>query len=262
MFKTIAFELLNFFLIVIKKLSMFKKLSKLDLDNSKLRQDGVESMGKLLTKKQCQDLRSRIDALIDNPNVKVWRDPEGSDERIFFADKVDLAFKELYESKIIRDKLVSYTGTREPVGMLLAAKLSPLKNNLGSGGGWHRDSPFRTQFKSLCYLNNVTEVGGPFQIIKGSHKMISVILASLKSLLRPGEYRFSEKTIKSYINTTNHFSSDILGSEGDFFAVDTKAIHRGKPILEGTRYVLFWYFWDGELPAHIAALSQDSTIDD
>jgi hypothetical protein len=210
-----------------------------------------------LSAEQCDFLRNLIDRLIDDPNVKVWRDPEGADERIYFANKVDPAFENLFESQIVKDKLISYTGSRVPVGMLLAARLSAKKHNLGSGGGWHRDSPFRTQFKALCYLNKVTSKGGPFQVIKGSHRMPAIIKATLRSLLKVGVYRFSEETVNEYLNGTNSVAVDILGDEGDLIAVDTKAIHRGKPIEEGTRYVLFWYFWDGKIPVHIAELDQN-----
>lgn len=257
MIKILIFEFLNFILITIKKISLWKRISKLGFDNSKLRRDGIEYMGKILTEEQCKDLRCRIDAMIDNPDIKVWRDPEGADERIYFADKVDATFEQLYKSKIVKDKLISYTGTRAPVGMLLAARLSVKENNLGSGGGWHRDSPFRTQFKALCYLNKVTKTGGPFQIIKGSHRMAAVIKASVKSLLKFGVYRFSEETVNEYQKVTNTFAEDILGDEGDLLVADTKAIHRGKPIEVGTRYIIFWYFWDGKIPEHIAELDQD-----
>lgn len=255
--KILIFELFNFLSILSKRILSLPKTFGLDVDNKILRRDSTEHMGTLLSGKQCDDFRNLIDRLIDDPNVKVWRDPEGADERIYFAEKVDAAFEDLYKSQIIRDKLISYTGARVPVGMLLAARLSAKNNNLGSGGGWHRDSPFRTQFKTLCYLNKVTSVGGPFQVIKGSHRLAAIIKASVKSLLKVGVYRFSEETINEYLNGTNSVAVDILGDEGDFFAVDTKAIHRGKPIEEGTRYVLFWYFWDGKIPAHIAELDQN-----
>ena len=39
----------------------------------------------------------------------------------------------------------------------------------GSGGSWHRDSYLR-QFKSLIYLNDVTDENGPFQVLTDSHK--------------------------------------------------------------------------------------------
>ena len=52
----------------------------------------------------------------------------------------------------------------------LAGHLKFESNNLGSGGGWHRDSPFTNQIKTIVYLTDVSSNNGPFEYLVGSHK--------------------------------------------------------------------------------------------
>ena len=58
--------------------------------------------------------------------------------------------------------------------MTKANKVKYNKNNLGSGGGWHRDD-FNFQFKAILYLNDVSMDNGPFQLIENSNGLINII---------------------------------------------------------------------------------------
>jgi len=215
-----------------------------------LKNEGVFVKPHFYTPSECERLRNKIDQLIENDDVKIWSDDEGADQRIYFVNDLDSEFQAFYDNQDIRQVLSAYTGTTNPNGMLLAARIDYKENNQGSGGGWHRDSPFTHQFKAICYLNNVDEMNGPFQYIKKSQRKWYTITSYLKKIFKPGVYRFTEQDIDTYLKKQNQDITSITGKEGTLVFTDTKGIHRGKALNSGLRYVLFCYFWHGDIPEH------------
>lgn len=222
-----------------------------------LHNDGLYFEPDFYTATECENLRAKIDNLIKDENVNTWVDESGSDHRIYFANELDEDFEKFYTNSRIRSVLAGYTGTIKPKGMLLAARIDAKEGNIGSGGGWHRDSPVTHQFKAICYLSNVTEKNGPFQYIKSSHKKVDVLKAILTGVFKPGQFRFTEVEIENYLHKTGRGVTEFTAEEGTIAFADTKAIHRGKPIIEGCRYVLFCYFWHGEIPVHFEKFKQN-----
>ena len=222
-----------------------------------LESEGISIEESFYSPSQCAKFRARIDEQIASASSNVWCDEQGSDHRIYFINEVDEQFQDFYRHPKIRDVLSAYVGTKEPKGMLLAARIEYVENNLGSGGGWHRDSPYTHQFKAICYLNDVTSDNGPFQYIKKSHRKISVLKNYINKTFKPGQYRFSDSDVDLYMerNPDQHIT-DNLAKEGTLIFADTKGIHRGKPLNGGIRYVLFCYFWHNEIPTHFEALKQ------
>lgn len=221
-----------------------------------LKKDGLVVVPNFLTKEHCAELCNKIDMLISSDSVNVWSDDVGSDKRIYFVNQIDSEFNIFYENKIIRNVLKNYTGSEDPDGMLLAARIEYKDNNKGSGGGWHRDSPVTHQFKAICYLNDVDEKNGPFQFIKASHNKINAISSCLNKVFKAGQYRFNENEISNYLKFSNSDITSVIGDAGTIAFADTKAIHRGKPLEEGVRYVLFCYFWHKGIPKHFDYLKQ------
>tara|TARA_B110000879_G_C11068262_1_gene469606 strand:- start:187 stop:975 length:789 start_codon:yes stop_codon:yes gene_type:complete len=220
--------------------------------------DGISLSYGFLSVKECKVLRDKIDSSIADQNVKVVVDDQGSDHRIFFADQLDPVFSEIYHNSFVRKLLKNYVGCENPQGMLLASRIDAVEGNIGSGGGWHRDSPFSHQFKAIFYLNSVGHDGGPFQYIKNSHSKISVLASYFNRALIPASTRFTEDEVAIYNNLSNSAISEIVANEGSVIFADTKGIHRGKPIVKGSRYALTCYFWVGDIPKHIDALRQIS----
>lgn len=225
--------------------------------NKALNTDGITIEKNFFNSEQCKHLRNKIDTYISKGESNVWQDELGADNRVYFINEIDSDFEKFYSNPIIRDALLKYTGTSKPNGMLLAARIDAKEGNLGSGGGWHRDSPITHQFKAICYLSDVGAGNGPFQFVKGSHRKINVIKSYLKGIFKVGQYRFTEKDIEQYLSFNNSKVSDIIGPEGTLVFADTKGLHRGKPIEEGSRYVLFCYFWHGAIPNHFEKLRQN-----
>lgn len=219
---------------------------------------GIAKEESFLSRKECTRYRKKIDALIESNDSNVWCDDEGADHRVYFINEVDELFQDFYEHKKIRSVLAAYVGTEQPKGMLLAAKIEHVPGNLGSGGGWHRDSPVTHQFKAICYLNDVTSENGPFQYIKQSHKKLNVLKNYFNKVFKPGQYRFSEQEIEHYLDKNQGYQvTDNTAKEGTLVFADTKGIHRGKPLNSGSRYVLFCYFWNDEIPSHFDELRQN-----
>lgn len=220
--------------------------------------DGFSVEPNFYSPEECEQLRDKIDRLIEDENVNTWVDDTGSDHRIYFANDLDEEFDKFYSNQKIRNVLASYTGTTKPQGMLLAARIDAKAGNLGSGGGWHRDSPISHQFKAVCYLSNVNEENGPFQFIRGSHKKLDVIRSYFSGIFSAGQYRFSEDEVSHYLKHTGRKITNFVAPEGTLAFADTKGIHRGKPIKNGSRYVLFCYFWHNGIPQHFAKLKQNN----
>ena len=217
---------------------------------------GISIQAGFFSSEECSVMRQKIDSYILDSRVNVIVDKDGADHRIFFADQIDPLFAKFYNHPDIRKILALYTGTTQPSGMVLAARIDSVEGNVGSGGGWHRDSLYSRQFKTICYLSSVDQDAGPFQYIKGSHKKSDVLISYFKRLFTPGSSRFTNDEIRQYLKCTNKKVTSALGFEGSVVHVDTKGVHRGKPIKNGSRYALTCYFWHGKVPAHMNLTNQ------
>lgn len=219
---------------------------------------GFHVVERFLSKEQCAELIQKIDSYIESGSNNVWTDGVGADNRIYFIDTINEQFKKFYDTPYFKKVLESYTGIKKPVGMLLAGRIDSVEGNVGSGGGWHRDSPIQHQVKAICYLTDVGKDNGPFQYISESHKKLNIIKSYVCNVFKPGQYRFTESEIDKYIVFSKGKVLDMVAPAGTLLFADTKGIHRGKPIIEGRRYVLFCYYWDGKIPAHFENLSQNA----
>lgn len=224
---------------------------------SALNKDGLCVKTNALTADECDFMIHEIDRLLESESVNVWQDEQGADQRIYFAEAVSEQFKKLFNDSVSREILKEYTGTTNPVGFVLASRISYTKDNRGSGGGWHRDSPYTHQFKSIYFLNDVNEDNGPFQYIRGSHKKTRVLLSYLKKIFNPGQYRFSCSQIEAYQIEFKTPVESLVCDSGTLVYADTKGIHRGKPLSSGRRYAIFCYYWDKKIPKHFGSLKQD-----
>ena len=109
---------------------------------------------------------------------------------------------------------------------------SEKKFNLGSGGGWHRDSYFKKQFKTIFYLTKVNIENGPFTYLEPKLKIFSRFY--------PMKARLSENVDNRLSFCSNKIS---MTSEkpGLGFSIITNYIHRGIPITKNVRYAIQVY---------------------
>ena len=126
--------------------------------------------------------------------------------------------------------------------MCLAAKLVFKENNKGSGGGWHRDSVNMNEFKAILYLSDVKEANGPFTYLLGSHNDQNVVDSIRDCGVKYNQLRLSENEVSIIENKFKLKKTTFTAKAGTLILVDTRGIHIGSPIKEGTRYALTNYY--------------------
>jgi len=104
--------------------------------------------------------------------------------------------------------------------------------NLGSGGGWHRDSYFKKQFKTIFYLTKVNIENGPFTYLEPKLKIFSRFY--------PIKTRLSNDADEK-LNFCSNKISIISEQPGLGFSIISNYIHRGIPLKKGVRYALTVY---------------------
>lgn len=210
-----------------------------------LREYGIFKFKSELTSNDLARIKKHIDSVITSGRAKIWVDSVGSDTRIFGAEKL---FMPDYFNSLARRYAhygEKYLGRRIHSFFVLAARMDYVEANIGSGGGWHRDSAFNHQFKVIVYLSDVDESNGPFQYIKQTHSpnLLYVFSPTL------GESRLDDSVIDREFNPADIVT--VTGRAGDAIFVDTKGVHRGRPIEAGSRYAITFYFFDRKVMSHV-----------
>lgn len=183
-----------------------------------------------LTKEDCASFIQEIDQILcaEEKVSGYWSDELESDQRIFgFEDLSPSVFEALEVEKEIGE-IQQYLGRGIRSWTLMASRVRFKERNIGSGGGWHRDSPYSHQVKIIWYLNNVTVKQGPFLYVAGTH---------FRSATDPREWEYNNR-----IKDINDRSAlPVVGSAGIKLVCDTKCVHKGAPIEEGVRYSITLY---------------------
>jgi len=209
---------------------------------AQIHKKGIVSIPNFYPPEQCKQLRSEIDRLERTYPQSVWTDSVQSDHRIVGAENASSAIRDFANDSWIRAFAESNMGGGAFSGFILAARLAATELNKGSGGGWHRDSVLE-QFKAIIYLSTVSEEQGPFEYIEGSHRL-SNIFATAKALKgSPQKYRFSNEDLESALPKLGLTIKTFNAEEGTLLLVNTRGIHRGRPIKSGNRYALTNYFF-------------------
>jgi len=182
-----------------------------------------------LSAETCEKIKGIIDTLVDDAgNRRLWKDSLSSDNRILgFENDIGSLIDEFHIDHWIR-AIDEYTGKRTRSWFLMANKLLPRNNNLGSGGGMHRDSAYSHQVKCIWYLSDVGTNNGPFCYVPDSNR--SILKTANKYPI--GQTRFE------------HMHDDIVevvAHQGALVIADTRCIHGGKPIKSGCRYAITLY---------------------
>jgi len=205
-----------------------------------LKKNGYCVIENFISNNECKEFIKIIDNFINDNKELVWIDNEGSDERIMGAENISKKFSSS-EVNIFTKKIGSlFLQQKLELFMIMANKVSFKNNNIGSGGGWHKDSNAQ-QFKSLLYLSNVSKENGPFQIVKNSDNNLLNFKIFSKLKKKFPTYRFMEEEIKQITKKENIV--EIVGNAGTLILFNTCLLHRGSPIKSGTRYAITNYFY-------------------
>lgn len=201
---------------------------------SALRNQGAMIIPNALPREICSDLITQIEEVCETQDhPRVWRDPHQSDTRIIgFEHIIGEQVQHLDLPRWIR-AIGDYLGQQPKSWLLMANRVIPKPNNLGSGGGLHRDSPFSHQVKCIWYLSDVTSETGPFQYVPGSHADV----LTHRDRYPLGQMRF---------NAIHDPLVEVTAAAGSLLVSDTRCIHGGKPIRAGARYAVTLYTFPGK----------------
>lgn len=221
----------------------------------RLNREGLFRVDGFLERDTCLGLVQRFAALESQRPELIAHESNGADARIYGIDRVESSFR-LEEETAPLDALAScFYRTRKVPHFEMVGHISSRPDNLGSGSGWHRDSPFQHQFKFIIYLGDVTEENGPFQFIERSHYR-DTIQNMGRHLGRPvSQHRFADDEIAS-LQAAGILkpTTTVTGGAGTLLVANVKGLHRGKPLLSGERWALTRYYYRKRIPDSMRAL--------
>jgi ectoine hydroxylase-related dioxygenase (phytanoyl-CoA dioxygenase family) len=207
-----------------------------------LKQKGFVVVENFLDRDACIELAQRLEVAIES-NPSLVHPATAYDLRLHGIENVDTAFETFSEHPQLQEVARLYLDQPARVAFTLGASLRFVAGNPGSGGGWHRDS-FSRQFKSMLYLSDVAPENGPFQIIEGSHRLLSTVRDNIYMDQRYGDSRLSHEKVSRLLAVTGEKRLHTLGGKaGTLVLFDSTAIHRGAPIKDGKRLALTNYFF-------------------
>lgn len=221
---------------------IFKEKSIKNINKS-LKKNGFYVIEDYMSVDECKKIISDINNFLDKyPNL-TYIDEENSDKRIFGAEHISHNIKKFFDDKNNLNICQNFLGSVSQCLMTMGNKVIYKSNNLGSGGGWHRDSIFK-QFKAILYLNDVKETNGPFEFIMNSNTL-AFHLKTIKKFGKKNLFdtRFSNEEIDILKNTYNLQTYKFKKKLGTLILLDTSNIHRGSPLQNGERYALTNYYY-------------------
>lgn len=229
------------------KLNFVNKNNKKDISKilKGLNNEGYYVMPSLLDEEHCDFLVEKTKRFITEQDDKVSHESNGCDRRIYGADRYDNDFN-ISVINAVSDKIYKYFEFSKKIDhFVLLGHIIGGDTNLGSGSGWHRDSRFKHQFKTIVYLNDVTLKNGPFQYLTKSHKRQTMLEVS-KALNKPlKNYRFKNDEIDTITQQNLLETKTFTAQKGTVIFVNTRGIHRGSPLIEGERFALTRYHLTG-----------------
>jgi hypothetical protein len=217
-----------------------------------LRVNGFTTIESNYTDAEIQELTAYIDHSFLKQESKIWVDKQKADYRLFGVEKRHSLIERFQKLDSIFKILDTYTGIKASAVHTMMGRIEAKPDNLGSGGGWHRDTPEFNQVKSILYLSNVDESKGPFQYLAKTHKRSSYKKVSSITSKPWFDFRYTDQDI-DLLTDAGYKMHTLTASKGTILLADTSGIHRGMPILKGNRYALTNYIWNQRpVPEHIA----------
>jgi len=225
-----------------------KKIYKVDSEISEIadtiRNNGVAVIENYYSEEKCDAIIAEIDRLVVDDSVNLWQDDSKSDSRVYGSHIHSELIREFHNDDYLKQIGQDYLQTELVNSHTLGARLVSKEHNLGSGGGWHRDSVYKKQYKSIVYLTDVDEQNGPFEFLLKSHQKTSIYSSIIKNGFKAHQNRMSSEEVEAFKEKSPEYKSKVFTAKrGSVVLVDTSGIHRGMPIQNGSRYALTNYFF-------------------
>jgi len=192
---------------------------------------------------KCAAARAEIDRLLAAYPQAVHHSSGGSDKRMFGVESVSKLLAEFHDDPFLSGVGEMNSGLKLYNFATLGARIDATPENSGSGDGWHRDA-HGSQFKSILYLSDVAEENGPFEYLPGSHKSWRVVLdTALGDLPAAPNTRYEPAAIDRLSGRFHVKRCQYAAKAGSLLLVNTAGIHRGMPLMAGSRYALTNYLY-------------------
>jgi ectoine hydroxylase-related dioxygenase (phytanoyl-CoA dioxygenase family) len=212
---------------------------------AKVKREGFAMLKSRATPEGCAHIKSFIDQY---PAKDAEINYGGTEKRIWgshtmdpalqsFADLSDQVMRTVFHAQAKVKTVLSYSNYPIPQEDILIT------------GRWHLDS-LRHQYKLFCFLARTDERTGPLEVVPGTHrtafKLWPLVTGQYISRtdLGTGKRRY-QKLDERWVDTQCRAaggSVPFLCEAGTMILVDTSAIHRARPCLEGHRYALCAYY--------------------
>jgi hypothetical protein len=204
--------------------------------------DGCTVIPGFLSEAECDAIVDDMETGFAEEGINVWKDDEGSDSRLFGLEHLSERAKNFIEHPSLFRIAKSYLRREQLYGFTMGGLVRFIEGNIGSGGGWHRDTPNHRQIKAIVYLSDAKKENGAFQYIPRTHTIGSNFWDMFKLHYPFNKSRFTEEEIEKLVGLTDRKVRTIEGKKGDVLIVDTRGIHRGAPLRVGERYALTSYY--------------------
>lgn len=195
-----------------------------------------------------QDLCKAMIKLIDDhePDDKTEMNYAGTELRIWDAQKRGPLFDSFYQRCNVFISCLLLRDTEAFTLLAMRNKALEPDDAVSKKGRWHLDS-VRKQLKIFLFLTETTELSGPFEFIPGTHlKSYKARMLLNGSYFRVGNL-FNGK--RAYSRLDDDWISElpanpvpIICKAGTVMVLDSTAIHRARPCLQGQRYALTAYY--------------------
>lgn len=231
-------------------LQNFEKYSEDRHILKQIQKRGFFIMPNFVDKKYCERCVTDVDNMMRTRREYVHK---AADDRIFGSEYISENIMQFAKHEILKKLANEYNTIITEIGFTMSnvIEYSEYSNQLGSGGGWHRDSINR-QFKAILYLNDVTEENGAYQIIEGSHKLGRILDDIKTGNLSFHNTRYDDSQIDRLIRKNPNRLKTLVGKAGTLILKDCSAIHRGSPLYVGKRYALTnYYFYASQINSRL-----------
>jgi len=191
------------------------------------------------TLEECRSCVEGIDSSLES-----FSPGEGGDLRHWHFERCHVLAREMADNNVLREICEYFIGSHVSEVRCQAGVLKAGVANVSSGGGWHVDSRKR-QFKAILCLTDVGYNNGPFAMLPQTSLRLSDFQTYQKAPGDTSRSRFHEQELHGHRDAWNQRLVNV-GPTGTMFLVDTSNIHRGMPIVEGSRYSLTNYYYNLE----------------
>ena len=215
-----------------------KNIADLQKYLGQIRRNGYVIVPNFYSKSECSQIRELTENIMTRNSHLIQK---LSDDRLFGAERFDRKILDFHSNKIASRLASCVNHTESLAAFTLAGRLS--QENSSSGEGWHRDA-FYSQFKAMVYLTDVEESNGPFEILKGSHRLGNILKDMKIANLDFHQYRLENTHIETLVNSGRYTLNPLTGPAGTLIYFDSSAVHRGRPLKEGCRVSLTTYFYE------------------